>query len=49
MEDARVLPVRMCTRRDVIPPICDIITDVLVRYVLTVCLPVLDICTILCH
>ena len=44
------LPVRMYNRRDdAIPPICDIIIDVLVRYVLTVCLPVLSICTILCH
>ena len=46
MEDAWVLPVRMCNRRDAIPPI-DFEFGVLVRYVLTVCLPVLDICTIL--
>ena len=44
MEDAWV---RMCNRRDAIPPICDIIIDVLVWYVLTVCLPLLCICTIL--
>ena len=36
MEGACVLPVRMCNRRDAIPPIN---TDV--RYILTVCLPVL--------
>ena len=44
MEDAWVLPVRMCNRRDVIPPI-NVELGVLVRYVLTVCLPVLSICT----
>ena len=37
MEGAWVLPVRMCNRRDAIPPIN---TDV--RYILTVCLPVLN-------
>ena len=37
MEGAWVLPVRMCNRRDAIPTIN---TDV--RYILTVCLPVLD-------
>ena len=37
MEGAWVLPVRMCNRRDAIPPIY---TDV--RYILTVCLPVLN-------
>ena len=37
MEGAWVLPVRMCNRRDAIPPIN---TDV--WYILTVCLPVLD-------
>ena len=42
MEDAWVLPVRMCNRRDVIPPI-NVEFGVLVRYVLTVCLPVLSI------
>ena len=46
MEDAWVLPVRMCNRRDVIPPI-NIEFGVLVRNVLTVCRPVLNICTIL--
>ena len=46
MEDAWVLPVRMCNRRDAIPPI-NIEFSVFVRYILTVCLPVLDICTIL--
>ena len=46
MEDAWVLPVRMCYRRDAIPLI-NVEFGVLVRYVLTVCLPVLDICTIL--
>ena len=46
MEDAWVLPVRMCNRRDAIPPI-NVEFGVLVRYVLTVCLPVLSICTIL--
>ena len=43
MRDEWVLPVRMCKPRDAIPPIrmwC-------VRYVLTVCLPVLNICKIL--
>ena len=48
MEDAWVLPVRMCNSRDAIPPI-NIEFGVLVRYILTVCLPVLDICAILCH
>ena len=48
MEDAWILPVRMYKRRDAIPPInLTIIIDVLVRYVLTVYLPVLRICTIL--
>ena len=42
MEGAWVLPVRMCNRRDVIPPI-----NIDVRYILTVCLPVLDFFTIL--
>ena len=37
-----VLPVRMCNRRDAIPPI-----NMNVRYILTVCLPVLNFCTIL--
>ena len=37
VEGARVLPVRMCNRRDAIPPI-----NIDVRYILTVCLPVLD-------
>ena len=46
MEDALVLPVRMCNRRDDIPPI-NVEFGVLVRYVLTMCLPVLSICTIL--
>ena len=46
MEDAWVLPVSMCNRRDAIPPI-NVESGVLVRYVLTVCLPVLDICVIL--
>ena len=45
MEDAWVLPVRMCNRRDAIPPI-NVESGVLVRYVLTVCLPMLDICAI---
>ena len=36
MEGAWVLPVRMCNRRDAIPPI-----NIDVRYILTVCLPVL--------
>ena len=45
MEDAWVLPVRMCNRRDAIHPI-NVEFGVLVRYVLTVCLPVLSICTI---
>ena len=42
MEGTWVLPVRMCNRRDAIPPI-----NMDVRYILTVCLPVLDFCTIL--
>ena len=42
MEGAWVLPVRMCYRRDAIPPI-----NIDVRYILTVCLPVLDFFTIL--
>ena len=46
LEDAWVLPVRMCNRRDAIPPI-NAESGVLVRCVLTVCLPVLDKCTIL--
>ena len=46
MEDAWVLPVRMCNRRDAIPPI-NVAFGVLVIYVLTVCLPVLSIGTIL--
>ena len=46
MEDAWVLPVRMCNRRDAIPPI-NVEFGVLVRYVLIVCLPMLDICAIL--
>ena len=37
MEGAWVLPVRMCNRRDAIPPI-----NTNVRYILTVCLPVLN-------
>ena len=37
----------MCNRRDVIPPPINVEFGVLVRYVLTVCLPVLSICTIL--
>ena len=44
MEDAWVLPVRMCNSRDVIPPI-NVEFGVLVRFVLTVCLSVLNICT----
>ena len=36
----------MCNRQDAIPPI-NVEFGVLVRYVLTVCLPVLSICTIL--
>ena len=46
MEGAWVLPVRMCNRRDAIPPIN---TDV--RYILTVCLPVLNFVfyNIICH
>ena len=50
MEDAWGLPVRMCNRRDAIPPI-NIEFSVFVRYILTVCQPVLDICAILyvCH
>ena len=50
MKDAWVLPVRMCNRRDAITPI-NVEFVVFVRYILTVCLlvclPVLDICTIL--
>ena len=46
MEEALVLPVRMCNHRDAIPPI-NVEFGVLVRYVLTMCLPVLSICTIL--
>ena len=42
MEGAWVFPVRMCNRQDAIPPI-----NMDVRYILTVCLPVLDFCTIL--
>ena len=41
MEGAWVLPVKMCNRRAAIPPI-----NMVVRYILTVCLPVLDFCTI---
>ena len=37
MEGAWVLPVRMCNRRDAIPPI-----NMNVRYILTVCLPVFN-------
>ena len=37
MEGAWVLPVRVCNRRDAIPPI-----NMNVRYILTVCLPVLN-------
>ena len=37
MEGAWVLPVGMCNRRDAIPPI-----NMNVRYILTVCLPVLN-------
>ena len=37
MEGAWVLPVIMCNRRDAIPPI-----NMNVRYILTVCLPVLN-------
>ena len=44
MEGVWVLPVRMCNRRDAIPPI-----NMDVRYILTVCLPVLDFCTILLY
>ena len=45
VEGAGVLPVRMCNRRDAIPPVN---TDV--RYILTVCLPVLDFFyNIICH
>ena len=58
MEGAWVLPVRMCYRRDAIPPIsyssCVIVempflrlVIIVVRYILTVCLPMLDFCTIL--
>ena len=43
MEDAWA---RMCNRRDAILPI-NVEVDVLVRYVMTVCLPVLSICTVL--
>ena len=46
MEDAWVLPLRMCNRRGAIPPI-NVEFGVLVRDVLTVCLPVLSICIIL--
>ena len=46
MEDAWVLSVRICNRRAAIPPI-NVDFGVLVRYILTVCLPVLDICAIL--
>ena len=46
MEDACVLPVRKCNRRDAVPPI-NVEFGVLVRYVLTVCLPVLSIYTLL--
>ena len=46
MEDAWALSVRMCNRRDAIPPI-NVEFSVLVRYILIVCLPVLDICAIL--
>ena len=46
MEDAWVLPVRMCNCRDAIPLI-NVEFGALVRYVLTVCLPVFDICAIL--
>ena len=42
MEDAWFLPVRMCNRRDAIPSI-NVELGVLVRYVLTLCLPVLSI------
>ena len=42
MEDAWVLPIRMCNRQDAIPPI-NVEFGVLVRYVLTVCLPVLSV------
>ena len=50
MEDAWVLPVRMCNRRDSIPPI-NVEFGVLVRYALSVCLPVLSIImyNIICH
>ena len=52
MEDTWFLPVRMCNRRDAIPPI-NVEFGVLVRYVLTVCLPVLSTCiiiyNIICH
>ena len=48
MEDVWVLPVRMCNRRDAIPPIpINVEFVVFVRYILTVCLAVLDICAIL--
>ena len=46
MENAWVLPVRMCNRRDAIPPI-NVEFSVLVRCVLPVYLPVLNIRTIL--
>ena len=50
MEDEWVLPVRMCNRRDAIPPV-NVEFGVLVRYVLTECLPVLSIIMykIICH
>ena len=50
MEDAWVLSVRRCNRRDAIPPI-NVEFGVLVRYVLTVCLPVLSIIiyNFICH
>ena len=44
MEDAWVLPVRLCNHRDAIPLIN---VEFGVLYILTVCLPVLDICAIL--
>ena len=50
MEDAWALSVRRCNHRDAIPPI-NVEFGVLVRYVLTVCLPVLSIIihNIICH
>ena len=50
MEDAWLLHVRMCNRRDAILPI-NVEFGVLIRYVLTVCLPVLYIYmyNIICH